>query len=112
MTDYSFNSNPCDTSSDSHNSNDKEVKKYHEEIIGKINIVVKKGQEFSSNLSKYLDNIEKKIQDIDSEDSLNTEIYKYINDINNINDMDAQCNNKEGMENFINYLKLIENKII
>jgi len=109
MTDYSFNSNPCDTSSDSHNSNDKEVKKYHEEIIGKINIVVKKGQEFSSNLSKYLDNIEKKIQDIDSEDNLNTEIYKYINDINDINDMDAQCNNKEGMENFINYLKLIEN---
>ena len=106
MVDDNVNSTLSDTSSDSHNSNDKEVKKYHEEIINKINIVVKKGQEFSSNLSKYLDNIKKKIQDIDSDDSFNTEIYKYINDIY---DMDAQCNNKEGMENFINYLKLIEN---
>ena len=109
MLDNSFNSNLSDISSDSHNSNGKEVKKYHETIIDKINIVLKKGQEFSSNLSIYLDNIKKRIQDIDSEDSLNTEIYKYINDINDINDMDAQCNNKEGIENFINYLKLIEN---
>ena len=60
-SDNSDNSTLSDTSSDSHNSNDKEVKKYHEAIINKINIVVKKGQEFSSNLSKYLDNIKKKI---------------------------------------------------
>ena len=44
MLDNSFNSDLSDISSDSHNSNGKEVKKYHETIIDKINIVVKKGQ--------------------------------------------------------------------